>query len=1743
MRTQRSGKTQGVHYRAAIRKTMTVAVAMMVAVPMALCATPAMAAQGLSEGAANAVKEQSGSNPVEVTVDGGDVARAALNKNGLTFKGFGELSANSTSSLLMDYKAEHPQQYWKMIDVLFGGKHPLMNTVKIEMGNDRNTSTGPNAAVMRGPDEYPDVAREPGFQLASDALKVNPGLKVSILRWKYPQWVGSDNNHDNIYKWYKNTILAVYREYGYMVDSVNPHINEQKPDYAWTKDFANRVKTDESGFEGAGSIKDFDGRDVPAWKDAQEKAAFHKIRTLISDEVGTGSFGADMFKDPDLMKAVDIAGFHYNTADDKNGDFKKLADQQDKEIWNSEAQATFSFTADRPNNTMNTASGEGSGTNNGKNDGKSGVGIGGINSALEMANTAIKGFTSSRRTNFVYQPAIGSFYDGFQYSSKELLSARDPWSGWMHYDGGLATLEQFSRFAKTGYENATNTAGIWRGIPEASRSDMTDGNPPGRGTGASSSRGGATSYMTLAAPDKSAFSTVIVNDSAQTKTYRISAKNMSLKAGASAPMQLWETTAADAGQPYNGNYVRPIAQINPDGQGAYEFSVKPFSMLTATTLDYAQSGPNGTLKPRDGEGSMLPASKEYVNGKDQAVLDQSSDNIGPLYADDFEYRDKKVETYKQGATVEEDYLHSRGGDTGATPRYTDDTNGAFEVVKLPDGSHVLRQQVGEGMNAGAWNGGDPMTTVGDNRWANYEASVRVYFENGADNGKNAYATIGAREQGGNANGIGASAAQLRVTPSGDWALQRFGVNVASGKLGDTAGVNWKAGLGQWNTIAIRVAGDTYTALVNGVTVGDYRDAAAQASGRVQIGTSFTNVRFDDLKVDRVAGYTPYYTDFIDNMHQRSWGDTSTPILQYNKDWQHLDGQGMFVYKRSISTSTAKGATLTYRFSGTGLDIIGANSGKARLNVSVDGKRILSNASTLQASNLATTFMLRGLGKGQHVVVIETANAEPFSVDAVGVVSDAGKAAVESSKVDTGSLRAALEKVKDYNAGEYYPSTWDVFDAARAAAKSALDDPAGYGLDAEGASALIARLDAASKNLVGKDVSPDIDDLGAMPAVSADSGLPASITIDGQRAKVSWSDESAQAVAKADAYSWMTVSGVSAALKDGLKHRFTANVEILPTLDMAYFIDSGAGATSAEYESVKAGVPGLLNQVADQKAGASTDASTAWGYGDNAVVKSATEKDKYQSGLYQNGQELDYTLPLKAGSYRITAGFTEWWSGENRPMKLEASWNEGGVAKSASGSHMPSLTTAGRNGTGTVDFSLGADATVTFKVLSDGGKDPVISWLGVEHEPMPLGVIAAVAGSSLPSSVAVNGKQTDVQWSDESLKAFSQANEYDTIDVRGSVADKGGSNGRKAVSARIEVVPAGLRYYIDSGTSGVASPQYLAVKAERDSIGNPLKNDAVDRVAPSASEWGYEAAGVKVKGGTDINDKYSTGLYQDTTKQVYHLPLDAGNYTLTAGFAEWWGQDRTMYQTASVGGTQIGEKATVALSGTNTPLHQTLRFKLDAPATVDYVVTNEGAGGNKPVISWLAVAADLPAKVKVDKLQDAVSKAKKLNEADYTKESWEPFANALKSAESVLDRAQSQNAIADAQDLTEPVTQQDVDAAVEKLNKAESALVRISPPAPSPSPTPNPSPNPNPTPTPNPGGSNGNANPGANGGASGSPAASNGRKPGKAANKPTKSLVSTGVDVWCLALAAIVAVAMGCMLKWFGTFGESRRSSR
>ena len=373
-----------------------------------------------------------------VTVTGAEVEQAAQNVNGWTYKGLGMLNGNSTSNLLLDYKAESPDAYWAMMRYLFGGDYPLFSNIKMEMGNDGNNSTGAEACTMRYEDEEADASRSPGFVMAADAKTINPNVKVSILRWGCPNWVNAYKGTDWYaanYKWYKETIFDAYEKYGYVVDYINPDTNETgNPDSGIIKYFANAIANE---------------TDFPEYFTEEAKQAYRSIKIVASDENKGLKIVPMMRGDKDLYDAVDAIGFHYRT--NATDDYIKMADVDDKEVWYSEGCATFGYSELQENKTAE----YGAGT------------IGGYQSPLALLDSFPNAFVGSRRTMYMFQPAIGAFYEGIQYGHKELLSARDPWSGYIHYDPVLYMLGHITKFAKTGWENASNTAGIWRVLPGA----------------------------------------------------------------------------------------------------------------------------------------------------------------------------------------------------------------------------------------------------------------------------------------------------------------------------------------------------------------------------------------------------------------------------------------------------------------------------------------------------------------------------------------------------------------------------------------------------------------------------------------------------------------------------------------------------------------------------------------------------------------------------------------------------------------------------------------------------------------------------------------------------------------------------------------------------------------------------------------------------------------------------------------------------------------------------------------------------------------------------------------------------------------------------------------------------------------------------------------------------------------------------------------------------------------------------
>lgn len=839
-------------------------------------------------------------NPTQVTLTKEAVDTAAANENGLTWKGWGMLNGNSTSNLLLDYKAENPDQYWEMMQYLFGSEHPLFTHIKMEMGNDGNNSTGAEACTMRYEDEEADASRSPGFVMAADAKAINPDVKISILRWGMPTWVqqkwDSDRTgagYEAMYKWYKETIFDAYEKYGYVVDFVNPDTNETgNPDEDFIKWFANRVAAE---------------TEFPDYFTEEAKQAYNNIRIIASDENKGLQIVPSMRADEDLYNAVDIIGFHYRT--NATEDYVAMADVDDKEVWYSEGCATFGYSELQEN----------------KNAQYGADTIGGYQSPLALADSIPNAFMASRRSHYIFQPAIGSFYEGIQYAHKELLSARDPWSGYIHYDPALQMIAHFSRFAVTGWEDSDPSQNeIWRMIASASHASFGGSDNEHATAGID----GDASYLTLADPNGKDFSVVFVNNTRNQKTFHINVED--LPEAAAKTLQTWVTQT--------DSYMKKGASVTPAADG-WTVVVPAYSVVTATTLD--EYSEEELAMPQDG-----------IRTGDRTVLD--TDSTGKtadagdeyLYADNFEYAEEA-----------EGYLASRGDE----PRYMLDSHGAWEVQ---DGRLVQELNA----SVSQWNGGEPVTIVGDFRWMNYNASIDVQIP---EANSAVWAGLGVRSQSGmNWNQDGYT---LRIYGDGKWEFYRAGSVMGSGSVAADPTGSY--------SLQVAANGSSITAFIDGEAVFTYADANPMDAGRIKISAPWNKVYFDNLAVTTIPGTIPYATSMVDGQ------DDS---VAYTGSW-NIPGPGggsADDWYRTTSTNTAEGAGFTFTFpvEGTGFAIVGANGGGAELTVQVDDQEPVT-ATTTSSSRRYETYTLTGLEYAKHTVTV-TVNSGTLAIDALYTLGEA-----------------------------------------------------------------------------------------------------------------------------------------------------------------------------------------------------------------------------------------------------------------------------------------------------------------------------------------------------------------------------------------------------------------------------------------------------------------------------------------------------------------------------------------------------------------------------------------------------------------------------------------------------------------------------------------------------------------------------------------------------------------------------------
>ncbi|GAA4440400.1 hypothetical protein [Phytohabitans houttuyneae] len=795
----------------------------------------------------------------ELVVDGGDVERRADGAAHNVFGGFGSVSCNNTSNLLLDYKEENPRAYWKIMRMLFDPDEGAgLRHIKVELGSDSNSSSGAEPATKRDAGEPANVLRGAGFHFIADAQRINPDVEVEALRWGEPSWTGND--WTKRYQWYKETIDAAHDTFGVEFDWMSPaqnevrHANYQAAELNWTVQFAKWLERD------------------AAAPDARYDYSQIKIVALDSYRDGNNVAGR-ILADPEALAYVDALGFHYDIEGGPN--VTRLNKEYGLPILYSEGVAPmidpqYRLAAD-----------------------PSRGGVGGTVSAADIADRFINayrwsgaGSNPAHMTTFLFQPAVSAMYEGTQYSPKHLIRASDPWSGYWEGDVGIVTVRHFHQFVGSG----------WEYIEGATGGDGTKGDG---GTNVdTSTRTVLTARTPAGATGTPQWTQVHANNTRTDRYFEVKVADLGERG---RPLYAWQTRGPDAAQRYDANYFQNVGYYAPvrgeviDGveHDVYRVRVPAYSILTLSTLARGVHGSTDRYRP----GEFAPRARDEI--------------LALPYRDNFEYDDYPA-TVVGGRKMT--YLQRRGG----TPRYTADQDGAFEVVATGDRRHrhVLRQQNHAHNRGYVWNvWGDgrqnvpstaaPSTVLGDHRWADYTATVDFRLDQVDRDATLAnFAGLGVRQV--VARGGDQATYAARVHEDGRWELRKLDTVVASGTV---AGFDAAA----WHKLSVAASGNVITATLDGDPLTSWADTSVNPvlAGRVALVSGYYNTEFDNLAVTPIKGQ-PWKSVKTDD---------SDPSVTYPDGFTFA--QVGFAHFNRTHHVLAAGQSLALAFTGTGLNLFGA----------------------------------------------------------------------------------------------------------------------------------------------------------------------------------------------------------------------------------------------------------------------------------------------------------------------------------------------------------------------------------------------------------------------------------------------------------------------------------------------------------------------------------------------------------------------------------------------------------------------------------------------------------------------------------------------------------------------------------------------------------------------------------------------------------------------------------------------------
>lgn len=329
---------------------------------------------------------------------------------------------------------------------------------------------------------------------------------------------------------------------------------------------------------------------------------------------------------------------------------------------------------------------------------------------------------------------------------------------------------------------------------------------------------------------------------------------------------------------------------------------------------------------------------------------------------------------------------------------------------------------------------------------------------------------------------------------------------------------------------------------------------------------------------------------------------------------------------------------------------------------------------------------------------------------------------------------------------------------------------------------------------------------------------------------------------------------------------------------------------------------------------------------------------------------------------------------------------------------------------------------TLEELNDKGTYDVVTEI-----PETSASAEALVGA-LPETVDVsNGTTTEtltVTWDTSAIKSGSLGE----VSVEGKL-----ENGR-TIKHNVQILDRNAVYFFDSyskeeavsGRSADEKPGYFS--ALQKEAGENLKNTQPDQPYSEENKAGY--VGVLESensenfdiGIHDGNDMWENGFWAKEGKTIdYTLTMEPGNYTLSAGFQEWWGEwtdSRDMKVTISQNDKVLAEQD-CSLKGGNLQIAQD--FIVEEAGQIKVCISKNG--GSDPVLSWLGVTGkesttpDPDEKADKTSLNHAILMAEKMEKEQqenkcYTEESWAKVAKALEAAKEMAANKEADQAAVD-----------------------------------------------------------------------------------------------------------------------------------